>query len=79
MDDIAWDYVSMGITEEEDIKECLHCGASIMPWQLMCGGCGSGSPFTPKPPMLWTCFMCGFDDHESEYDAEECCMINRDV
>ncbi len=75
IDDIARDYVAMGV-EEEDIKDCLHCGASVMPWQLLCEGCGSGSPFTPKPPQLWMCNLCGMNDYESEQDAEECCLVD---
>ena len=76
MDEIARNYVAMGITEEEDIGTCLHCEASVMPWQLLCEGCGSGSPFTPTPAPLWMCNLCGMDDYESEQDAEECCLVD---
>ena len=79
MDDMARDYLAMGVIAEEDIgdiKKCLHCRASVMPWQLRCEECGSSSPFTPKPPLLWTCCFCGMSDYESERDAEACCSAN---
>ncbi len=32
----------MGIIEDpEDIKECLQCKASIMPWHTRCEACGT--------------------------------------
>ena len=73
LDDIARDHVAMGTVEVEDIKTCLRCQASVLPWQLQCEGCGSSTPFTPPAPPRWFCTDCGLDDHESQEDAELCC------
>ena len=73
LDDLARDYVAMGICEAEDVRTCLKCGFSVMPWYIRCEACGDTSPFTPPEPPRWMCNLCGYDEHESEYDAEECC------
>ena len=73
LDDIARDHVAMDTVEVEDIKTCLHCQASVLPWQLQCQGCGSSTPFTPPEPPRWFCTDYGLDDHESEDAAELCC------
>lgn len=76
MDDLARDYVAMGITEAEDVGECKKCGASVLPWFLGCEACGDPSPLREPDPERWTCNWCGTD---SERDAEECCMVLEDA
>ena len=71
MDDMARDYIAMGVVEDEsEIRECPECGASWMPWQLMCEGCGNTS--RTKKPEMWLCGLCS-EEFKSERDAEECC------
>ncbi len=50
-DDIARDHIAAGIVEPEDVRACVHCHFSVLPWQLRCEACGSGSPFTPLKPI----------------------------
>ena len=76
LDDLGRDYVAAGITNEEDIFPCLHCGASVMPWYLQCEGCGK-NPSQPHPSQPWTCNLCGYSDHENEQDADECCRMSQ--
>ena len=66
LDDLAQDYVAMGISDEDNIWPCGQCGASILPWYLRCEGCG-GNGKAKKPVM----FLCQWDEeHENEYEAE---------
>ena len=73
LDDLAKDYLAMGIIEEDNLDElsnCVHCDATVMPWYLQCEGCGK-NPHKADPPPTWLCSTCT-DEHESENDANRC-------
>ena len=75
LDDLAHDFISMGAVEPEDITTCQkgNCGASVMPWQITCPGCGATDFREPDPAPTYTCGTCYYADHESMEDAEMCC------
>lgn len=44
MKDMEEYYINAGIVEPEDIKYCDICKSAIMPWYLICEGCGDINP-----------------------------------
>ena len=76
IDDTAQDYIKMEILEDDaDIVICQKsfCGASVMPWQITCPGCGSQDFHKPNPAPTYVYGNCGYDEHESLDDADLCC------
>lgn len=47
LDNLARDYIAMGVHDEEnneDLYNCVACGATVMPWYMQCETCGRSNP-----------------------------------
>ena len=67
-DDHSRYFVGAGIvTDEDDIINCRACGATVMPFDISCPGCGANPRADPRP----ACSICGYPVD----DGESCCAL----
>ena len=55
------------MTDEDDIVNCRACGATVMPFDISCPGCGANPYADPRP----TCRICGCPVNE----GDSCCPM----